>query len=70
VESGPGTDRLEYARLGDPANEIAYLFEPRWLMIGLISGKHRSVVVTYRGQRVRIISARRSRKEEEALYEG
>jgi len=44
--------------------------EPRWLIIGRIGGKHWSVVVTYRGQRVRIISARRSRKEEEALYEG
>jgi hypothetical protein len=35
-----------------------------------LRGKHWSVVVTYRGQRVRIISARRSRKEEVALYEG
>jgi uncharacterized DUF497 family protein len=33
-------------------------------------GKHWSVVVTYREQRARIISARRSRKEEVALYEG
>jgi uncharacterized protein len=44
--------------------------EPRWLVIGQIAGKHRSAVVTYREQRVRIISARRSRKEETALYEG
>jgi uncharacterized DUF497 family protein len=44
--------------------------EPRWLVVGQIEGKHRSVVVTYRGPRVRIISARRSRKEEVALYEG
>ena len=44
--------------------------EARWLVIGQIGGKHWSVVVTYRGQRVRIISARRSRKEEVALYEG
>ena len=43
--------------------------EPRWLVIGQIDGKHWSVVVTHRGQRVRIISARRSRKEEVALYE-
>ena len=43
--------------------------EARWLVIGQIDGKHWSVVVTYRGQRVRIISARRSRKEEVALYE-
>ena len=44
--------------------------EPRWLLVGQIENKHWSVVVTYRGQRVRIISARRSRKEEVALYEG
>ena len=44
--------------------------EPRWLVIGQIDGKHWSVVVTYREDRVRIISARRSRKEEVELYEG
>jgi len=44
--------------------------EPRWLVVGQIGGKHWSVVVTYREQRVRIISARRSRTEEVALYEG
>ena len=44
--------------------------EPRWLVIGQIEGKHWSVVVTYRQERVRIISARRSRKEEVVLYEG
>ena len=38
--------------------------ERRWLVVGQIDGKHWSVVVTYREQRVRIISARRSRKEE------
>ena len=44
--------------------------EPRWLVVGQIAGKHWSAVVTYREQRLRIISARRSRKEETALYEG
>jgi uncharacterized protein len=44
--------------------------EPRWLVIGQIDGKHWSAAVTYREQRVRIISARRSRKEERVLYEG
>ena len=43
--------------------------EPRWLVIGQIAATHWSAVVTYRGQRVRIISARRSRKEEVELYE-
>ncbi len=44
--------------------------EPRWLLIGKISGKHWSAVVTYRDGATRIISVRRSRKEEVALYEG
>jgi uncharacterized protein len=44
--------------------------EPRWLVIGQIAGRHWSAVVTYRGERVRVISARGSRKEETALYEG
>jgi uncharacterized DUF497 family protein len=44
--------------------------EPRFLVIGRIASKHYSAVITYREQRVRIISVRRSRKEEVALYEG
>ena len=43
--------------------------EPRFLLIGTISGKHWSAVVTYREDKVRIISVRRSRKEEVELYE-
>ena len=43
--------------------------EPRYLIIGLIQGKHWSAVVTYRGSNVRLISVRRSRTEEVALYE-
>lgn len=43
--------------------------EPRWLVIGVIDGKHWSAVVTYRGERIRIISVRRSRYEEVAIYE-
>jgi uncharacterized protein len=44
--------------------------EPRFLVIGRIADKHYSAVITYREQRVRIISVRRSRQEEVALYEG
>jgi len=44
--------------------------EPRWLVIGQINGKHWSAVVTYRQERTRIISVRRSRDEEVAIYEG
>ena len=43
--------------------------ELRFVVVGVISGKHRSAVVTYRGERVRIISVRRSRTEEVEIYE-
>ena len=43
--------------------------EPRYLVIGLIDGKHWSAVMTYRGAHIRLISVRRSRAEEVALYE-
>ncbi len=44
--------------------------ELRFLVIGKISGKHWSGVITYRGEKIRIISVRRSRKEEVDIYEG
>jgi uncharacterized protein len=44
--------------------------EPRFLVIGVIAGKHWSVVLTYREGRMRIISARRARLEEIRIYEG
>jgi hypothetical protein len=44
--------------------------EPRFLVIGVIAGRHWSAIITYRGDRARIISVRRSRPEEIAIYEG
>lgn len=43
--------------------------EPRGLLVGRIGGTYWSAIVTYREERVRIISVRRSRKEERELYE-
>jgi uncharacterized DUF497 family protein len=43
--------------------------ETRFLLIGMIESKHWSAVVTYRDGAIRIISVRRSRPEEVALYE-
>jgi uncharacterized protein len=43
--------------------------EFRWLLIGKIDEKHWSAVITRRGDNIRIISVRRSRDEEVALYE-
>jgi hypothetical protein len=43
--------------------------EERFLLIGRIGEKHWSAVVTYRNQRIRLISVRRSREKEVELYE-
>lgn len=43
--------------------------EQRLLIIGKIAEKHWSAIVTYRNDKIRIISVRRSRKEEADLYE-
>ncbi|MFK5949385.1 MAG: BrnT family toxin [Methylococcales bacterium] len=43
--------------------------EQRYLVIGLVAGKYWSAVITYRGDTIRIISVRRSRKAEVLLYE-
>jgi len=44
--------------------------EPRFIVIGIISKKHWSAVITYRNANtVRIISVRRSRKKEVEIYE-
>lgn len=49
--------------------EARSIDEPRFFLIGKIGSKHWSAVVTYRDGKVRIISVRRSRKEEVDLYE-
>lgn len=43
--------------------------EVRFLVIGKIQGRHWSAVVTPRDGNIRIISVRRSRTEEVAIYE-
>ncbi|MEO0409171.1 MAG: BrnT family toxin [Cyanobacteria bacterium P01_A01_bin.135] len=55
------SDRIEI-----PARTVD---EPRFLVIGKIAGKVWSAVITYRGESIRIISVRRSRKQEADLYE-
>ncbi len=44
--------------------------ELRFLIIGKVEGKLWSAVTTTRDGRIRIISVRRSRNEEEEIYEG
>lgn len=43
--------------------------EPRVLVIGKVDGKHWSAIITHRKDKIRIISVRRSRDAEVALYE-
>lgn len=43
--------------------------EPRFIVIGKISDTHWSTIITYRGEKIRIISVRRSRREEIEIYE-
>ena len=43
--------------------------EIRLVVIGLIENKHWSAVITYRNDKTRIISARRSQREEIQIYE-
>ena len=43
--------------------------EIRLMVIGLIGNKHWSAVITYRKDKTRIISARRSQREEIQIYE-
>lgn len=43
--------------------------ERRFLVVGKTSAKHWSAIITWRGNRIRIISVRRSRQEEIEIYE-
>ena len=44
--------------------------EPRFLVIGRIAEKHWSAVITYRKEKIRIISVRRAVRKEIDVYEG
>ncbi|MBI4544209.1 MAG: BrnT family toxin [Gemmatimonadetes bacterium] len=69
-----GIDFNEAMRLWEDENRIEIpartTDEPRSLVIGKIAEKHWSGVITYRGEKIRIVSVRRSRWEEVKLYEG
>lgn len=68
-----GIDFIEAQALWNDSNLMEIpaktLDETRFLIIGMIEQKHWSAVVTYRDEKTRIISVRRSREEEVALYE-
>ncbi len=43
--------------------------EPRFLLMGQIAGEHWAAVITYRGDKTRIISVRRAGQKEIDIYE-
>ncbi len=49
--------------------KIKYPAEDRYVIFGCIDNKHWTAVITYRNGKKRIISVRRSRKEEKQIYE-
>lgn len=68
-----GIDFLEAQKLWNDPNLLEIPArtqdESRFLVIAKIDKKHWSGVITYRAPNIRIISIRRSRTEEIALYE-
>lgn len=68
-----GIDFDEAQRLWDDFNliEIPIITNDgsRFLIVAKLDEKHWSGIITYREGRIRIISIRRSRKDEVALYE-
>ncbi|MDO9556123.1 MAG: BrnT family toxin [Coriobacteriia bacterium] len=49
--------------------EARCLEERRYVFVGVIGTKHWSAIVTYRDERIRLISVRRSRDAEVCAYE-
>jgi uncharacterized DUF497 family protein len=69
-----GIDFLEAQKLWNDPDRVEVpartVDEPRLVIVGKIGPEHWSAVATYRDERIRIISVRRSRKEEIEIYEG
>jgi len=69
-----GIDFIEAQMLWDDSDRIEVpartIDEPRSIVIGKIADKYRSGIITYRGEKIRIISVRRARREEVEIYEG
>ncbi|MFT5425958.1 MAG: uncharacterized DUF497 family protein [Gammaproteobacteria bacterium] len=68
-----GIDFLEAQKLWEDPNLLEIpaktIDEPRFLIIGRIGSDYWSAVITYRYEKIRIISVRRSRNSEVAIYE-
>ena len=68
-----GIDFFEAQKLWNDPDRIEiptkYLNEPRYVLIGMINEKYWSAIFTYRNKNIRLISVRRSRKNEKEMYE-
>lgn len=68
-----GIDFIEAQTLWQDPNFIEIpakvIGEPRFLVIGQIANKYWSGIITYRKDKIRIISVRRARPEEVDIYE-
>jgi uncharacterized protein len=69
-----GIDFMEVQELWHSGGPVllpsqTYFDEVRWLAIGRFEGKTWTVIHAMRGDVIRIISARRSRRNEESYYE-
>ncbi|MBU1599916.1 BrnT family toxin [bacterium] len=68
-----GIDFIEAQSLWDDPDLIEIpaktIDEPRFLVIGRIGKKYWSGIITYREEKIRIISVRQSHKEEVQIYE-
>ena len=68
-----GIDFIEAQMLWDDPDRVEIpaitIDEPRFVVIGKIADKYWSGSITYRGEKIRIISVRRSRREEVEIYE-
>jgi len=72
-ETKHGISFEEAKKLWDDLNavklEAIERSEIRYLLIAKLYEKHWSAIYTYRGEKIRIISVRRSRKNEVLVYE-
>jgi hypothetical protein len=68
-----GIDFTEAQMLWDDPDRVEIpaitIDEPRFVVIGKIADNYWSGIIAYRGEKIRIISVRRSRREEVEIYE-
>ena len=68
-----GIDFYESQKLWDDVwalrFKIEYPFEDRFMAIGIIENKYWTAIFTYRQDKIRLISVRRSRDGEKEIYE-